>query len=151
MTEFTIRRALPQDADAIAAFNRAMAWETEEKNLAPDVVAAGVRGLLAHPEFGFYLVAEEAGEVVGALLVTMEWSDWRDGLFWWIQSVYVRPTWRRRGVFRRLYGEVRRAALADPAIRGLRLYVDRDNAAARQTYATLGMVATNYAVYEEVL
>src|SRR6185295_14903218 len=101
-----IRRAQAGDADVIAAFNIAMAQETDGKRLLPEVVGRGVRRLLAEPALGFYLVAVAEGEVVAALMVTTEWSDWRDGRFWWLQSVYVRPAWRRRGVFRALYAHV---------------------------------------------
>ena len=95
----TIRRADPRDAAAIAEFNRRMAWETEHKHLDPAVLDRGVGRVFTDPARGFYLVAEAAGEVVGQLMVTYEWSDWRDGWFWWVQSVYVREDRRRHGVF----------------------------------------------------
>ena len=88
---FTLRLAVASDAAVLARFNSAMARKTEGKDLVSEVIAAGVAGLLARPQHGFYVVAESAGEVIGALLVTTEWSDWRNGLFWWIQSVYVLP------------------------------------------------------------
>jgi len=147
--EIAIRKATLRDAGVIADFNRAMAWETERKALHPDVITAGVRGLLQHPARGFYLVAEHAREIVGSLMVTMEWSDWRNGVFWWIQSVYVRPEWRRQGIYTRLYDYVRQEAAAEPDVCGFRLYVDRDNTVAQQVYASLGMVATHYLIYEE--
>jgi ribosomal protein S18 acetylase RimI-like enzyme len=146
----TIRRAEARDADAIAAFNRAMALETEGKALIPELVAAGVRRLLADPSLGFYLVAEHDGRVVACLMVTNEWSDWRNGLFWWIQSVYVEADWRRRGVYRRMYDRIRELAQADPAICGFRLYVEKENAVAQRTYAGLGMEPTDYLMYEEL-
>jgi GNAT superfamily N-acetyltransferase len=101
-----VRPAQPQDQAAIAAFNQAMALETENRPLDLATVQAGVAQLMARPELGFYVVAEVAGEPVACLLVTREWSDWRNGLFWWIQSVYVHPHHRRQGLFRRLYGQV---------------------------------------------
>ena len=101
-SDLLVRAARREDADTIAAFNAAMALETEGKRLRPEVLGAGVRRLLGEPALGFYLVAEVHGEVVGCLMVTTEWSDWRNGRFWWIQSVYVPAAWRRRGVFRAL-------------------------------------------------
>lgn len=142
-----IRRATAADEDTIVAFNAAMALETEHLRLDETVLRRGVRAALADPAKGFYLVAEAAGEVVGQTLVTAEWSDWRNGFFWWIQSVYVRPDARRGGVFRALFDHVRTAAAADPDAIGLRLYVDRDNARARATYAALGMADEGYVLY----
>jgi ribosomal protein S18 acetylase RimI-like enzyme len=149
-TDLIVRRAHPGDADAIAAFNSAMALETEGRALLPERIAAGVRRLLGEPSLGFYAVAEHEGRVVGCLMVTNEWSDWRNGLFWWIQSVYVVAEWRRRGVYRRLYDFVRELAARDPAICGFRLYVEKENEAAQQTYSALGMTTTDYLLYEEI-
>jgi GNAT superfamily N-acetyltransferase len=145
-----IRPALPEDADTLAAFNAAMAWETEKKQLLPDVLGAGVRRLIAEPALGFYLVAEAEGQAVGCLMVTTEWSDWRNGRFWWIQSVYVRPGWRRKGVFRSLHAWVHAAAAAQPDVCGLRLYVERENAIAQATYRNLGMRQTDYLLFEQL-
>jgi len=144
-----IRAAAPRDAPQLIEFNRAMAEETENRVLDAATVSAGVRALLARPELGFYLVAEDGGRLAGALMVTVEWSDWRNGLFWWIQSVYVRPAQRRRGVYRRLYRHVQGLAEARPDICGLRLYVERDNRPAQQTYEALGMSPTPYLIYEQ--
>jgi ribosomal protein S18 acetylase RimI-like enzyme len=149
-TDLIVRRAHPGDADAIAAFNSAMALETEGRALLPERIAAGVRRLLGEPSLGFYAVAEHEGRVVACLMVTNEWSDWRNGLFWWIQSVYVVAEWRRRGVYRRLYDFVRELAARDPAICGFRLYVEKENEAAQQTYSALGMTTTDYLLYEEI-
>src|SRR3954465_10149315 len=102
-----IRRASRSDARTLAEFNAAMALKTEGKVLMPKVIGAGVRALLAQPRAGFYVIAETQGIVAGALMITTEWSDWRNGSFWWIQSVYVRPQFRRQGVYRRLYAHVR--------------------------------------------
>ncbi|GAB3647563.1 GNAT family N-acetyltransferase [Ramlibacter alkalitolerans] len=145
-----IRRAQAGDADVIAAFNCAMAQETEGKRLLPEVVGRGVRRLLAEPALGFYLVAVAGGEVVAALMVTTEWSDWRDGRFWWLQSVYVRPAWRRRGVFRALYAHVTAAAAQEPDVCGFRLYVERGNRAAQATYRALGLHGTDYLLLEQL-
>jgi ribosomal protein S18 acetylase RimI-like enzyme len=146
----SIRKAQPRDAQTIAAFNCAMALETEHKVLFPDRVNTGVQRLIGEPALGFYLVAEANGEVIACLLVTNEWSDWRNGLFWWIQSVYVVAAWRRRGVYRRLYDFVRELAQADAGVCGFRLYVEKDNANAQATYASLGMAPTDYLIYEEL-
>jgi GNAT superfamily N-acetyltransferase len=127
-----------------------MALETEHKVLMPDLIGPGVRRLIETSSMGFYIVAEDAGRVVACLMVTNEWSDWRNGLFWWIQSVYVEKDWRRQGVYRRLYEYVRELAQADRSVCGFRLYVEKDNTVAHQTYASLGMVQTDYLIYEEL-
>ena len=133
-----IRVATPDDSATLVEFNAAMARETESKQLLPEVIGAGVRSLLASPASGFYVVAEEDGRLVGSLMITKEWSDWRNGDFWWIQSVYVRPEARRRGVFRSLYRHVQALAAGDPGVCGFRLYVERENAAAQKTMARSG-------------
>ena len=145
-----IRLARRRDAAVLAAFNAAMALETEGKVLFPEVVGAGVRRLLARPAAGFYVVAEDGGRVIGSLMITTEWSDWRNGDFWWIQSVYVEPGYRRRGVYRRLYGFVKTRAAKRRSVCGFRLYVDRDNRRAATTYRRLGMDKTRYAIFEEL-
>jgi ribosomal protein S18 acetylase RimI-like enzyme len=144
----TIRMARPSDADVIAAANAAMAWETEALRLDPGRLGEGVRALLRDPARGFYLVAEDAGRVVGQLMITTEWSDWRNGNFWWIQSVHVAPEHRRRGVFRSLYAAIEARARADASCCGLRLYVERHNERAKATYAALGMQAACYELFE---
>jgi GNAT superfamily N-acetyltransferase len=143
-----IRLAEKQDAAALAAFNVAMAQETEDRRLDPDTVTAGVTGLLDNPRFGFYVVAVRQGCVAGALLVTFEWSDWRNKCFWWIQSVYVQPAHRRRGIFTRLFQQVRAMAAARDDVCGLRLYVEQHNHIAQATYKSLGMDETHYDMYE---
>jgi ribosomal protein S18 acetylase RimI-like enzyme len=143
----TLRRAVTADAAVIAEFNCRLAHETEGKTLDPGVVAAGVAACLADPGKGTYFVAEEDGPV-GLLLITTEWSDWRNGWLWWIQSVYVRPDARRRGIFRALYQHVYQEACADPQVIGLRLYVERDNHAAQETYLRLGMEPAGYLVFQ---
>lgn len=145
----TIRDATPADVDFIVDANAAMALETEGRALDRDVLVRGVAGVFADPRRGFYLVAERDGAAVGCLLVTREWSDWRNGEWWWIQSVYVRPAARRGGVFRALHAEAgRRARDADGAV-GLRLYVENDNSPAQATYAALGMRDAHYRVFEQ--
>ena len=142
--------AAASDAEALAGFNAAMALETERKVLLADVIRAGVQHLLGHPEMGFYVIAESGGEAAGALMVTNEWSDWRNGNFWWIQSVYVRPEFRRRGVYRQLYQWLHARAAKDRSVCGFRLYVERDNVRAQSTYRTSGMDETRYIVFEEL-
>jgi len=146
--EIQIRLAQESDADDLAAFNAALALETENRILPPETITAGVRNLLQHPEWGFYIVAESGGRVVACLMITYEWSDWRNGLFWWIQSVYVRPEFRRMGIYRKMYEYIRRAAIADGKVCGLRLYVERDNQKAQTTYSNLGMAKTHYLIFE---
>lgn len=144
----TIRKATTQDAQAIADFNSLMAMETEGKTLTPTVILSGVQNMIANPSYGYYLVAEHDAHVVGSLMVTSEWSDWRNGLFWWIQSVYIRKEWRRQGIYRRLYDTVKTLAEQHGNICGYRLYVEKDNTKAQQTYQSLGMEATDYLIYE---
>ena len=142
-----VRPAQPRDLDALVAFNAAMARETEDKALDPAVLRAGIAAVLADPARGFYLVAECDGAVAGCLMITHEWSDWRNGDWWWIQSVYVHEAFRRRGVYRALHAETERRARATPEVIGLRLYVERENAHAQRTYAALGMTPTSYEIY----
>jgi ribosomal protein S18 acetylase RimI-like enzyme len=150
MSEPVIRPATRADIPALAAWNAAMAWETETKRLDPEVLARGVAGVFDEPRRGFYLVAERDGAAVGGLLVTYEWSDWRDGDFWWIQSVYVAPAARRGGVFRLLHAEVVRRAREAGAV-GVRLYVETENQRAQATYEGLGMQRCHYFMYEQSL
>lgn len=144
-----VRAARPEDLDALVGFNLAMARETEELTLDPATVRSGVAALLASPDRGRVFVVENGGTAVATLTLTLEWSDWRNGNFWWIQSVYVDLDHRRRGHYRRLYEHVRALAARDPAVCGLRLYVERNNRAARATYRSLGMEETAYRVYEQ--
>jgi GNAT superfamily N-acetyltransferase len=148
MTTIQIRRAVPGDIEHLVEFNAAMALETEAKVLAPQVLGAGVARVLAEAARGFYLVAECDGDVAGCLMITYEWSDWRNGDWWWLQSVYVAPAFRRHGVFRALHAEVERAARATIGVVGLRLYVERENHRAHATYAALGMHEAEYAMWE---
>ena len=146
--ELTVRDALPEDAAVLVAYNSAMAEETEGKSLDPDKIGPGVANLLADSRRGRYWVAESGGAVVGQIMVTYEWSDWRNGNLWWIQSVYVHPDWRRKGVFTALYRHVESRAAAEPEAIGLRLYVEENNTRAQQTYTALGMLKPGYVVME---
>jgi len=148
-----IRDARTDDAALIARWMIALAWETEHKALDPDVVARGVLAVFEQPARGRYFIGERnvdgATVAVGVLMLTHEWSDWRDGDWWWIQSVYVDPGHRRHGVYRALYEHVHALAKATPEVCGLRLYVERENANAQRTYASLGMSDAGYAIYED--
>ena len=144
-----IRKAIPEDAKAIAAFNSAMAMETEGLYLQPERIDQGVKTLLQDSSLGFYLLAEEDGLPIGSLMITTEWSDWRNGLFWWIQSVYVKKEKRRQGVFRDLYQAVQKLAAATPEVCGFRLYVEQQNHTAQKTYQSLGLAETHYRLYEQ--
>ena len=146
-----VRPAAEPDLDLLVAFNLAMARETEDLALDPACLLRGVRSVLGDPDRGRYLVAELDGEPAGALMLTREWSDWRDGWFWWIQSVYVEPRARRRGVYTALYRAVLDQARAAGDVRGVRLYVERANHAAQLTYERLGMRPAHYHMYEVAL
>lgn len=147
-----VREAELGDAGFIVGGNCAMAEETEGITLDRDVVRRGVEAILGDRSKGRYFVAVDGGgegRAVGQLMVTYEWSDWRDGMIWWVQSVWVEPGWRRRGVFRGLYEHVRKLAAAEGAV-GIRLYVEENNAAAQGTYRRMGMGMTHYRVMEEM-
>lgn len=152
--EVRIRLGEAIDTDTLVKFNQAMARETEAKELDINVLTAGVENLLKNKQHGFYVVAEAFGasdvHAVGSLMVTYEWSDWRNGLFWWIQSVYIMPEFRRRGIYRRLYEFVKELATAEDVC-GFRLYVEKENRIAKRTYEQLGMSESHYAMYEELL
>ena len=148
--QWTIRQAGPADAPIIVEYNRRLAQETEGKSLDLAVLTAGVAAALADPtRKGPYFLAMEGASVIGQLQITHEWSDWRNGWFWWIQGVYIRSEDRRRGVFRSLYQHVADAARRDPEVIGLRLYVERENHAAQRTYRDLGMEALTYLMMEQ--
>ena len=147
-----IRRATAQDAGELAEFNINMARETEGVELKPEVIRAGVRAMIDNPQMGFYLVVELDNGIQASLMVTTEWSDWRNACFWWIQSVYVRPAYRRQGLYRELYARVKELAeQEESAVCGYRLYVEQENRAAQSTYQTLGMHETGYRIYEELI
>ncbi|WP_067052811.1 GNAT family N-acetyltransferase [Methanofollis ethanolicus] len=148
MAGASLRRAVMADAGIIAAYNIAMAEGTEGKALDPATVGAGVEALLADPAKGFYLVAEMGGRVVGQAMITYEWSDWRNGSFWWVQSVYVHPDVRRQGIFTGIFREIEREARELSGVVGLRLYVDAENLRAQETYRHLGMDESNYLIFE---
>lgn len=146
-----IREAQLGDVAIIAEYNVRLAQETEGKELDRATLLAGVRALIENPARGVYFVAEEAGQVVGQVMITFEWSDWRNGTFWWLKSVYVREEFRGHGVFRSLFEHVRGLAGQEAGVCGLRLYVERENERAKSAYRRLGMTDAGYEVFETVL
>jgi GNAT superfamily N-acetyltransferase len=147
--EIVVRLATTAEAPVIAAANAAMARETEGLELDPDRLRAGVAAVLTDPAKGTYWVAEYGGRFAGQLLITYEWSDWRNGLFWWVQSVYVMSQARGHGVYRSLYQYVRNQARSTPGVCGLRLYVEEHNTPAQEVYLRQGMKKTAYLVFED--
>ena len=148
--EVVVRQATLDDSMILSQFNMSMAEETEGRQLDQTTVNAGVKQLFRDSRQGFYLMAEVGGSARGSLMITYEWSDWRNGLFWWIQSVYVVPTARRSGVFTALYQYVKKMAQDDNAACGLRLYMEKDNLPARAVYMAMGMDTTPYQVFEDL-
>lgn len=147
-SNLVIRTATAADIDTIAAFNAALATESEGKTLDGNTLRAGLQALFADPGKGCYFLAEQVGRIVGQTMLTYEWSDWRNGVFWWIQSVYVVPEARGTGVFGALYRHIEKSATADPGVCGLRLYVDKDNTSAARVYRQLGMQDAHYDMLE---
>ncbi len=149
--DFHIRVAHAGDLDALVAFNTSLAWETEGRQLEPTRLRAGVESILSDAARGMYVVMERrsSGQVIGQLMITFEWSDWRNGFFWWLQSVYVHKDWRRRGVCKQLYGHVVREAERRGNVAGIRLYVEQDNAVAQTVYSRLGLSPPPYRVFEK--
>jgi GNAT superfamily N-acetyltransferase len=143
----TIRKAKPEDASAIIDFQQKMAWETEQMTLSPEIINKGVNAVFVNSTRGQYWVAEEEGNVVASLLITFEWSDWRNTNVWWFQSVYVLPSFRRTGIFRSMYYHIKNEA-DKQGVAGLRLYVETNNSKAQKTYEALGMKSEHYTMYE---
>jgi len=145
-----IRKAERTDIATIVRFNQAMALETEGHHLDQDILTSGVTAVLDRDELGFYLVCEMDGDVRACLMITFEWSDWRNGLFWWIQSVYVQKEYRRKGLFKLLYTHVKTLIAQMDGIAGIRLYVDANNKNAQKVYESLGMKRTQYELFEYI-
>ena len=143
----SIRKAKHEDAPVIIDFQQKMAWETEEMTLAADIISRGVNAVFSNPVLGQYWIAEDDGNVVASLLITFEWSDWRNTNVWWIQSVYVLPSFRRTGIFRSMYLCIQKEA-ENAGVAGLRLYVETNNTRAQKTYESLGMKSEHYTMYE---
>ena len=150
-SSIAVGRAATEDVAAIAQFNIAMAAETEDLALDLQTVHAGVAAVVSDDRRGFYLVARSDGKAVGSLMITYEWSDWRNGNLWWIQSVYVVPSARKQGIFRLLYDNVISLAKQSGDAAGVRLYVEKDNRGAQEVYRKLGMSETAYRVFEIIL
>jgi ribosomal protein S18 acetylase RimI-like enzyme len=144
----TIRTARELDIDALIAFNQAMALETESKRLGSEILSAGVSAVFADEKKGFYVVAESGEKIVGGLMITYEWSDWRNAWFWWIQSVYILPEARGLRIYSQLYDFVREKA-AERNVCGFRLYVETENTHAQQVYEKVGMESSHYLMYEQ--
>lgn len=144
-----IRLAIREDAAALVAFNQAMALETEGKHLDGNILQPGVGAVFVDETKGFYVVAEENGAIAGGLMVTFEWSDWRNNWFWWIQSVYILPEYRGKSIYSRLYDFVKEEARLRGDVCGFRLYVEKENLHAQRVYEKLGMESTYYLMYEE--
>ena len=144
----TIRRALSEEFTEISEFQERMALETENLILNASTVQKGVSAVLADPSKGLYFVAEADGLVVGSLLVTYEWSDWRNGQVLWIQSVYILPEYRNKSIFSRLYNHIKQQVQEDNNLVGIRLYVDKANTAASDIYAHCGMDGDHYRLFE---
>jgi len=142
-----VRRAKIEDADVIAKNVVAMALEGSQSKLDPAIVAQGVKSLFKKPDLGFYVVAEKEGQIVGSLIVVHEWSDWRNGVHWWIHSVYIAPAFRRQGVYKEMYAFVRSEAKKSPDARELKLSTARNNHVARSTYERLGMQEVDNVIY----
>ncbi len=143
----TVRKARPEDSAAIIYFQQKMAWETENLILRPELISNGVEAVFLNPSKGHYYVAENDGVIVASLLITFEWSDWRNNDIWWFQSVYVDPSHRRKGIFRAMYQHVKKEA-EKQGVPGLRLYVEINNVTACKTYESLGMNSEHYKMYE---
>ena len=144
----TIRDATPNDLATIIDFQFRMAIETEDLTLDRATVTHGAKAVFSDPSKGKYYVAEQNGLVIGCLMTTFEWSDWRNGNVLWIQSVYIDKRFRGQGVFRKLYTHVQALASSDPEVKGIRLYVDKQNKTAQQVYQRIGMNGDHYLVYE---
>ena len=143
-----IRKANRAEADTIVRFQVLMARETESLSLDEGILKQGVEAVFNHPERGCYYVAKKDGRVIASLMITYEWSDWRNSTVYWIQSVYVEKAFRRQGVYASMYQHIRQLAENDPAVGGIRLYVDKSNLPAQHTYASLGMNGEHYQVFE---
>jgi GNAT superfamily N-acetyltransferase len=147
--EIIIRLAQHLDTEALIAFNQAMALETEGKHLDAEALSAGVGAVFADEKKGFYVVAESENKIVGGLMITFEWSDWRNAWFWWIQSVYILPEVRGKRIYSLLYDFVRVRAAAQGNVCGFRLYVETENGHAQAVYEKVGMESSHYLMYEQ--
>jgi GNAT superfamily N-acetyltransferase len=153
--QLNVRPATPEDVETLTEFGLAMAWETERRALDRSRLRQGIQSVIEQSERGLYFVAtlrqeEQADTVtVGQLLITYEWSDWRNAQFWWIQSVFVHPTWRRKGIYRRMHQTITDLAHRRADVCGIRLYVEENNRMAKHVYGRVGLVPSHYEVYEK--
>lgn len=154
MTPISVRPAIESDIDTLMAFNAGLAKETEGKVLCEATLRQGILAVLRTQAFGSYFVAEirqdGGSKLAGQLMVTYEWSDWRNGMIWWLQSIYVDPVWRRRGVYRAMHRYIAEQAQGHPNTRGVRLYVETDNQTAQSVYRSMGFSPAGYVVYERL-
>ena len=148
MMKISVRTAQMKDMETLVRFQKEMARETEGIELKHEILVPGVEAVLSDSAKGQYYVAEHEGQVVGSLLTTFEWSDWRNGIVLWIQSVYVIPAFRRKGIYSNLYTHVKEKVIKDEQLKGIRLYADKTNVSAHQAYQKLGMTPDHYITFE---
>ena len=145
-----VRKSTAEDVSILIDFQQRLAWESEAIKLDPEVLRKGMLSLFTDLSKGLYYVAVDNSEIVGCHMITYEWSDWRNGMVWWLQSVYVKESHRKSGVFRKMYENIIEQINNDPGVLGLRLYVDKSNAKAQQVYAAMGMDGNHYTVFEKM-
>lgn len=150
MTSISIRLATPKDLPVLVGFQQQLASETENMTLDPKILTAGMQAMFNDPSRGCYYIAEVDGEVVGCHMITYEWSDWRNGMVYWLQSVYVKENFRKHGVFRAMFEALWKKIESDPGIVGLRLYADKTNSRAHKVYEAMGMNGDHYTVFEKM-
>ncbi|MBA4055827.1 MAG: GNAT family N-acetyltransferase [Marivirga sp.] len=143
-----IQKAAPEHIDTLIEFQQRLAFESEGVNLHPDTLRSGMNAMFTDPSKGSYYIAQEDGLIVGCHSVTFEWSDWRNGMVWWLQSVYVRESHRKKGIFKMMYDNLINTIQHNPELIGLRLYVDKSNERAMKVYESMGMDGSHYTVYE---
>jgi ribosomal protein S18 acetylase RimI-like enzyme len=148
MIDLSIRKAQRSDIPTLIIFQQELARETESLELNPVILRDGMSAMFDDPSKGEYYLAEANSEIVGCHMVTYEWSDWRNGMVYWLQSVYVKPAYRKHGVFKKMFTNLMSTIRQDPGIAGLRLYVDKTNERAQQVYGAMGMNGDHYTVYE---
>jgi ribosomal protein S18 acetylase RimI-like enzyme len=144
----TIQKALPIHIDILIDFQQRLAYESEEVTLDSSTLRKGMEAMFADPGKGIYYIASDGDEVVGCHMITYEWSDWKNGMVWWLQSVYVKESYRKKGIFKMMYDNVISMIKKDPNLIALRLYVDKSNERAMKVYSAMGMDGSHYTVYE---
>jgi ribosomal protein S18 acetylase RimI-like enzyme len=144
----TIQKALSVHIDILIDFQQRLAYESEEVTLDSSTLRKGMEAMFADPGKGLYYIASDGDEVVGCHMITYEWSDWKNGMVWWLQSVYVKESHRKKGIFKMMYDNVISMIKKDPNLIALRLYVDKSNERAMKVYSAMGMDGSHYTVYE---